>query len=49
VKVILEDADEALFYGDSAVFAALAADVDDTAVFGDADVADVGADQFIGP
>ena len=45
---MLEDVDEDGFDGDAAVFVALAADLDDGAVVGAAQVADVGAHQLVG-
>ena len=48
VEIVLEDVDQRRLDGDPAVFAALAADVDDGAVVGAAKVTDVGAQQFIG-
>ena len=48
VEVVLEDVDEDGFDGDPAVFVALAADLEDRAVVGAAQVADVGAHQLVG-
>ncbi len=48
VEVVLQDVDEDGFDGDPAVFVAFAADLDDRAVVGAAQVADVGAQQFVG-
>ncbi len=45
---MLEDVEEDGFDGDPAVFVAFAADLDDGAVVGAADVADVGAHQVVG-
>jgi hypothetical protein len=47
VEIVLEDLDQRRFDRDPAVFAALAAHVDDSAVLGPAKVTDVGAQQFI--
>jgi len=47
VEIALEQLDQCRLDRDAAVFAALAADVDDGAVVGAAKVTDVGAQQFI--
>jgi hypothetical protein len=46
VEVVLEDVDEDGFNGNPAVFVAFAADLDDGAAVGAAQVADVGAQQL---
>jgi hypothetical protein len=48
VKVVVENLEKLSADGDSAVLVALAADVEDAAIVGAADVADVGDEQFVG-
>ena len=47
-EIFLEGLDQRRFDRDSTVLAALAADMDDGAVVGAANVTDIGAQQFIG-
>jgi hypothetical protein len=49
VEVAQQDVNELLLQRDSAILAALASDVDDGAVVGDPDVADIRAQQLVGP
>lgn len=48
VQVLLEHVNEHLLHWDSAVLVALAAHMDDTALIGGADVANIGADELVG-
>jgi hypothetical protein len=49
IEVCLDDGNQAPFHGNRAILVAFAVNLHNTTVLGRADVANVGADQLVGP